>query len=210
MTAGLVARLRAPLERSADFADALADGWQTADAADVARRTVPVEGSGSVPLGDLFEITGTGDGTIRFLGDLDRADRIGAGLRGGEVIVEGKAGREVGARMRRGLITVVGNAGARAGRGAIAGSVIIVGDAGAEPGLWSKRGTVVVLGAATPPPTYRYACTYQPPHLRLTLTRLRHRFGLPITPRHVDGLYDRYSGDFAELGKGEILRWHAT
>jgi hypothetical protein len=39
------------------------------------------------------------------------------------------------------------------------------------------------------------------------LRYLRSRYGLPVAPRHITGRYDRYSGDMAELGKGEILTW---
>ena len=34
-------------------------------------------------------------------------------------------------------------------------------------------------------------------------------YGLPVRPRHLNGLYRRYSGDMAELAKGEILAWTA-
>jgi formylmethanofuran dehydrogenase subunit C len=91
----------------------------------------------------------------------------------------------------------------------IAGNVIVIGRAGSDTGLWSKRGSVVALGDIAPPATYSYVCTYQPTHLRLILTRLRERFQLPIRRRHLTGLYRRYSGDLAELGKGEILVWTA-
>ena len=144
-------------------------------------------------------------------------DRTGAappgykrGMTGGELIVRRSAGAEAGAFMRRGLLVVGGDAGDRAGLGMIAGTVIIRGRAGPETGLWSKRGSVVALGSITPPPTYTYACTYHPVHLRLMLTRLRTHHGLSIHRRHLAGLYRRYSGDFAELGKGEILEWTAT
>jgi formylmethanofuran dehydrogenase subunit C len=111
--------------------------------------------------------------------------------------------------MRRGIIVIAGRAGDQAGLGMIAGNVVVFGATGAEPGLGSKRGSVVALGPITPPPTYYYACTYQPVHLRLLLTRLRLRYGLPVRPRHLNGFYRRYSGDMAELGKGEILAWTA-
>ena len=39
------------------------------------------------------------------------------------------------------------------------------------------------------------------------LTRLRARYRLPVKRAHLTGLYRRYSGDMAELGKGEILEW---
>jgi formylmethanofuran dehydrogenase subunit C len=131
------------------------------------------------------------------------------GMTAGELIVRGSAGAEAAAGMRRGLVVIVGNAASRAGLGMIAGNVVVFGSAGVDCGLWSKRGTVVALGAITPPVTYSYACTYQPPHLKLLLKRLKVAYGLPVRSRHLTGFYRRYSGDMAELGKGEILEWSA-
>jgi formylmethanofuran dehydrogenase subunit C len=146
--------------------------------------------------------------------DGDAGPRAGAaplgykrGMLGGELIIRGSAGSEAGALMRRGLVVIGRTAGTLTGRGMIAGTVLVLGAAGAESGLWSKRGSVVVLGSITPPETYAYACTYQPVHLRLLFARLRARYGLPIQRKHLTGLYRRYSGDLAELGKGEILAW---
>jgi formylmethanofuran dehydrogenase subunit C len=131
------------------------------------------------------------------------------GMTGGEVIVRGAAGPEAGASMRRGLLVIGKTAGERTGLGMIAGSVIVFGAAGRDTGLWSKRGSVVALGKITPPVTYSYACTYQPVALRQMLTRLRVRYGFAVQRKHMAGLYRRYSGDMAELGKGEILQWVA-
>jgi len=131
------------------------------------------------------------------------------GMTGGDLVVRGSAGQEAGASMRRGLLVVAGAAGARTGLGMIAGSVVVFGSAGPDTGLWSKRGSVVALGPVTPPATYAYVCTYQPVYLRLLLTRLRVVYKMPVKRRHLDGLYRRYSGDMAELGKGEILAWTA-
>jgi formylmethanofuran dehydrogenase subunit C len=132
------------------------------------------------------------------------------GMTGGELIVRKSAGTEAGAFMRRGLLFIGGSSGDRAGLGMIAGTVVIRGRAGNDVGLWSKRGSVVVLGPVTPPATYAYACTYQPVHLRLILTRLRAQHAVSVHRRHLTGMYRRYSGDFAELGRGEILEWTAT
>jgi formylmethanofuran dehydrogenase subunit C len=129
------------------------------------------------------------------------------GMLGGEMIVRGSAGAEAGALMRRGLLVIGRTAGTLTGRGMIAGTVVVLGAAGSDTGLWSKRGSVVVLGKITPPETYAYACTYQPVHLRLMLGRLRKTYRLPIQRKHFTGSYHRYSGDLAELGKGEILAW---
>ncbi len=132
------------------------------------------------------------------------------GMTGGELVVRGTVGADAGLRMRRGLLVIGGDTGGRAGAGMIAGTVIVLGDAGSSPGLWSKRGSVVALGPVAIPPTYRYACTYRPPHLRLVLGRMRARYELPLEDQHLAGFYQRFSGDLADIGKGEILVWTAS
>jgi len=129
------------------------------------------------------------------------------GMTGGEIVIRGSAGPYAGAALRRGLIVIEADAGECAGRGMIAGSVLVFGNVGPGPGLWSRRGSIVAFGAVTPPAAYRYACTYRPPHLPVTLTYLRRRYRVPVTPEHLTGRYRRYSGDLAELGAGEILAW---
>jgi formylmethanofuran dehydrogenase subunit C len=249
---GILARLRAPLDRPADFGEVLAGAWGSLSAGDLARRPVYLAGSGSISLGELFQVTGGPAGRVRFEGDLSNAHRLGArltegevflegnvgreaglgmaggsidvhgsagsgaggaapearrGMTGGELIVRGAAGSEAGSRMRRGLLVIGGSASGQVGLGMIAGTVAVFGDTGSSPGLWSKRGSIVALGAVAIPPTYRYACTYRPVHLQLTLIRLRKRYALPVEERHLSGLYRRFSGDLADLGKGEILAW---
>ena len=129
------------------------------------------------------------------------------GMTGGEIVVRGSVGAGAGTGLRRGLIAVEGDAAESAGRAMLAGSIVVLGAVGAEPGLWSKRGSVVALGSVTPPATYRYACTYRPSYLPVMLGYLKRRYGCPVTPDHLSGLYRRYSGDLAELGAGEILEW---
>jgi formylmethanofuran dehydrogenase subunit C len=254
MSSGAIARLKEPLRQRADFSQVLAGSWATLTARELSDRPVCLERDGDVRLGDLFELDGQPEGRIRFVGELDQADRLGAGLIEGEVIVDGGVGREVGlaqaggrldiggdagpragaaplgfkrgmtggelivrgsagpeagAAMRRGLLVILGAAGDRTGLGMIAGTVVLFDSVGTDVGLWSKRGSVVALGRITPPPTYSYACTFQPVHLRLLFTRLRDSYRLPVRPRHLNGFYHRYSGDMAELGKGEILAWTA-
>ena len=132
------------------------------------------------------------------------------GMTGGELIVRGSAGMEAGAGMRRGLIAVAGDAGEGAGRTTLAGTVVVFGATGPNPGQWSKRGTIVALGPVTPPATYRYACTYRPQYLAVLLRHLATDRRLPVTGEHLTGSYQRYSGDLAELGAGEILAWTRT
>ena len=132
------------------------------------------------------------------------------GMSGGEIVIFGSAGGSSGALMRRGLVAVVGGVGDYAGRGMIAGTLLALGPLGELPGVGSKRGSVVAAGGATVPASYRFACTYEPPHLRMLLTSLRRRFGFPCDPALLAGRFDRYCGDAGEPGKGEILVWTGT
>jgi formylmethanofuran dehydrogenase subunit C len=251
---GLTGKLRAPIDQPADFADVFAGAWSRLSAAELSQRPVYLDSTGRVSLGELFEIEGSPDGSIRLVGDLGPTLRLGAGLSegavvvegnvgdeaglamtggvleiegnagrragaaplgfkrgmsGGELIVHGSAGDEAGSTMRRGVLAIGGRAGRRAGLGMIAGTVVLFGAAEEGAGLWSKRGSVVALGKLTPPETYAFACTYQPVHLRVLLLRLRNRFRLRVQRKHLTGLYRRFSGDMAELGRGEILVWTA-
>ena len=161
------------------------------------------DGAGLEMSGGLLDISGDA-------GDRVGAARLGAskGMLGGEIIVRGKLGAEAGTRMRRGTIVSYG-AGDRTGEAMIAGNVIVLGDAGNDIGHYNKRGTIVVFGNAEIPPTYAYSCTYNPPHLALTLRYLRATHALKIDDERILGLYRRHCGDLAELaqGGGEILEW---
>jgi formylmethanofuran dehydrogenase subunit C len=179
-------------------------------AAGLSEGTVTVEGN-------LGNESGLGMAAGALVIEGDAGERTGAaapgfkrGMTGGELIVRGSAGAEAGASMRRGLLVIGGSAGDRAGLSMIAGNIVVFGTAGVDAGLWSKRGSIAALGGITPPATYVYACTYQPIHLRVMLLRLQTIYGIRIRKRQLAGLYRRYSGDLAELGKGEILEWMAT
>ncbi|HEU4564495.1 MAG TPA: formylmethanofuran dehydrogenase subunit C [Gemmatimonadaceae bacterium] len=158
--------------------------------------------------------TAMSGGTLIVHGDAGRdlgGARAGAsrGMTGGEIIVFGSAGARAGVRARRALIAIGGDAGEGAGAAMIAGTVIVFGRAGAGSARGSKRGTLVAMGGADIPEGFRYACTYRPSFLRFMLTHLAHRHHLAVDDRWAGGAYRRYSGDMAELGRGEILLWTA-
>jgi formylmethanofuran dehydrogenase subunit C len=161
------------------------------------------DGAGLEMSGGLLDISGDAGNRVG-------AARLGAskGMLGGEIVVRGRLGAEAGTRMRRGTIVCQG-AGDRTGEAMIAGNVIVLGDAGDDVARYNKRGTIVVFGSAGIPPTYAYCCTYNPPHLAMTLRYLREKHGLRIDEERVHGLYRRHCGDLAELarGGGEILEW---
>jgi formylmethanofuran dehydrogenase subunit C len=149
-------------------------------------------------------------GTLRI--DGRAGDRLGAappgasrGMTGGEIVVDGSVGRETAARCRRGLVAVGGDVDAGAARSMIAGTLLVFGQAGDDPARGNRRGSLVVMGAIDVPATYRYACTFQPPHLRLLLTYLGRRYNLAIGGRLLESHYRRYCGEAGASGRGEIL-----
>jgi formylmethanofuran dehydrogenase subunit C len=170
---------------------------------------------GSVEVrGDVGDDAGLamGGGSLRISGSA--GDRLGAatpgaskGMTGGEIVVLGSAGVDAGARARRGLIVVGGDVGGDAARAMIAGTLVVFGRTGPQPGRGSKRGSIVALGGIAVPVTYWYACTYEPPHVRLLLTYLRRRYGLRVEDRMIGGRYRRHCGDAGNPGRGEILEW---
>lgn len=153
------------------------------------------------------EMTG---GTIRVEGDV--GGRAAAaypgsrhGMNRGVLLVEGDAGPRLGETMRRGLVAVRGETGPRAGAHLVAGSLFLLGGCSGSPGAAMRRGTVLVAGDPELLPGFRYACTYRPPFLPFYVRRLRERYDFPLGERVEEGPYRRYSGDFTELGRGEVL-----
>jgi formylmethanofuran dehydrogenase subunit C len=124
------------------------------------------------------------------------------GMTNGLIIVRGGAGDRAGERMRRGTIAILGDAGRYAGGHMVAGTLVVGGSAGGGAGLGMKRGTIVIGGTVELLPTFRRACQYEPPFLGLLRSSLERRVvSLPWPAKPVP----RYCGDFAELGRGEIL-----
>jgi len=127
------------------------------------------------------------------------------GMTGGEILVDGSTGDDTAARLRRGLVVVGGATGAAAGRAMIAGTLVVFGAVGDHPAEGNKRGSLIALDSIHVPASYRYACAYEPPFVRLLMTHLARRRGLAIDPFVRDGVYKRFCGDASGPGKGEIL-----
>ena len=134
-------------------------------------------GNRAVPVGDLFEVSGDGEEDVHVEGyaRLQRVgagmtggrltlsgsggphrstaagDWCGAGMEGGELVIEGDAGAWAGASMRGGRLTIRGSAGRRLG-GELAGArmrggeILVHGDAGEEAGAGLRRGLIAVAG----------------------------------------------------------------
>ena len=132
-------------------------------------------GNQEVPLAELFVISGdSGDGEMRFTGDLSHVHSVGSAMTSGVIRIDGSVGRHAGTGMTGGLLEISGNAGDRVGcemhggrihvhghagdfagsalagarRGMTGGELFIDGAAGSEVGHAMRRGLIVVGGAA--------------------------------------------------------------
>jgi formylmethanofuran dehydrogenase subunit C len=175
---------------------------------------------GAYMKGGTIEVTGNASdwvgaemrgGVIRIGGDA--GGQIGAayrgslaGMNGGTILIGGSAGIEIGMRMRRGIIAVKGRVRDFAGLQMKGGTIVLMNGAEIRTGAWMVRGTIISLAPLRLLPTFSYACEYNPSFLRLYATHLK-PFGFHIPVDAGQGPYQRYTGDSAVPGKGEILVW---
>jgi|SRR5581483_97252 len=124
-----------------------------------------------------------------------------SGMNGGAIIVGGSAGIEIGMRMKRGIVAVKGPVRDFAGLQMKGGTIILMGGAELRTGAWMVRGSILALKPVALMPTFTYACRYQPAFVRLYAKHLA-AMGIALP---LDGVYERYTGDAAVPGKGEIL-----
>lgn len=125
------------------------------------------------------------------------------GMSGGRVVVRGSAGARAGDRLRRGLILIEGDAGEDLGGRLIAGTIILLGLAEGRVGYLNKRGTIVLGEANEPGPTYVDCGAHS-----FNFARLYARSLADVSrgaSRLLGRKLQRYAGDTAIFGKGEIL-----
>ena len=129
-----------------------------------------------------------------------------SGMRDGLIIIEGSAGLELGMRMKRGTIVVGGPVRDFAGLQMKGGTIVLQQGAELRTGAWMNRGTIVSLKPIPLLPTFSRAAAYNPTFLRLYARRLA-PLGCLLPYDDREGRYQRYTGDAAVPGKGEILVW---
>jgi formylmethanofuran dehydrogenase subunit C len=156
---------------------------------------------GAEMLGGLIRVRGNCGGQVgaAYRGSL-------SGMQDGTILIEGSAGIEVGMRMKRGTIVIKGPVRDFAGLQMKGGSIFLLGGAEIRTGAWMVRGTIVSLVPIKLLPTFSYASQYNPVFLRIYAKHLR-AMGFSIPVEADQGSYERYVGDAAIPGKGEILVW---
>ncbi|MFN3528268.1 MAG: formylmethanofuran dehydrogenase subunit C, partial [Candidatus Altarchaeaceae archaeon] len=87
------------------------------------------------------------------------------------------------------------------------GTIFCFGKAGKRCGGEMYDGTIVLMNGFSDDsyilPTFKLNGIFNPTFLRVFLIELK-KYGVPVKDEWINGFYERYSGDFATTGKGEI------
>lgn len=141
-------------EQSLDMSPLVPDRLRGLSAAAVGRLQLRC-GNRLVRVRDLFRISGATGGGLRILGSTPRLNRVGAGLRAGEIEVHGPVGDYLGLGMTGGSIRVLGGARSWLGSGMSGGDVTLDGSAGDFVGAalageseGMTDGTILIRGSA--------------------------------------------------------------
>lgn len=129
-----------------------------------------------------------------------------AGMKNGTIIVDGMAGLEVGMRMRRGTIIVGGQAKDFTGLQMKGGTIILMDGAEIRTGAWMHRGTIISMKPVKLMPTFAESNDSNPTFMNVYAKQLK-QFGVNLPYAASAGTYQRFAGDLAVPGKGEIFVW---
>jgi formylmethanofuran dehydrogenase subunit C len=125
------------------------------------------------------------------------------GMKGGLVIVTGNAGDRVGDQMRRGIVLIEGNVGAYCASRMLAGTIGVMGSTGDYLGYSMRRGTLLLFNQPKLHATMQDCGTHTLPFLKLMFKSFS---GLPSKFANINkNRVQRFAGDLANDGKGEIL-----
>ena len=151
----------------------------------------------------LVEISGNG-------GDYIGSAFVGKkkGMSGGTVLIHGNAGNFTGDLLRRGIIMVVGNIGDYCGSRMIAGTIANLGGIGKQVGVGMRRGTLLLPHKPKDVITGFHDCgRHSLGYLTLLLHELRRHHSLFRSLHPMRRRVQRYLGDAAVGGQGEMLIW---
>lgn len=147
----------------------------------------------------LVTISGTaGD----FAGGLMPGDKFG--MLGGIVVVEGHVGARAGERMRRGTIVTRASFGPAAGSRMCGGTLWTEVGFGNGPGPLLRRGTLIGPKADGILPSFSDCGRHDQNVLKILSKYMTETLG-PLAPKPLPEQVQKIAGDFATIGKGELL-----
>ncbi|HSI42317.1 MAG TPA: formylmethanofuran dehydrogenase subunit C [Xanthobacteraceae bacterium] len=140
---GIVLRPRAAFSARVDLSGVTPAVLSALSLPEIERLPVPCGGRRPA-LAELFFVeNGPGEGVLLIEGGDARLDHVGAGLAGGEIIVDGPVGAFAGRGMSGGVLRIAGAAGDFLGAELSGGRIEVAGNAGAHAGAatsGSRRG----------------------------------------------------------------------
>ena len=157
---------------------------------------------------NMFAASGMGGGLLHIhgnVGDFLAAAIVGdrKGMRGGTVIVTGNAGDRVGDQMRRGLVLIEGDTGSYCASRMLAGTIGVLGSVGDYAAYGMRRGTLLLAQKPSLHATIQDCGNHTLPFLSLMFKLFSH---LPTRFAQINNnRVQRYAGDIANDGQGEIL-----
>jgi len=127
------------------------------------------------------------------------------GMRGGTVLVKGNVGERAGDHMRRGTLLIEGNAGDYCGSRMVAGTIAVMGTTGRYLGYAMRRGTLLLWNKPELSATFNDCGSHTLaflPILFASFKKLNSKFAKDSASFN---RVQRYGGDMAETGRGEVL-----
>lgn len=127
------------------------------------------------------------------------------GMQGGTVLVKGNAGERAGDHMRRGTLLIEGNVGDYCGCRMLAGTIAVMGQTGAYLGYAMRRGTLLLWQPPQLSPSFNDCGSHTLSFLPILFASFK-RFDTQFAADAAAfKRVQRYAGDMAELGRGEVL-----
>jgi formylmethanofuran dehydrogenase subunit C len=127
------------------------------------------------------------------------------GMKGGIILVKGNAGQRVGDHLRRGLILIEGNAGDYCGSRMTAGTIAVMGNTGRYLGYAMRRGTLLLWNTPQLSASFNDCGAHTLAFLPILFNSFK-----TLNSKFADAAVgfnrvQRYAGDMAEIGQGEVL-----
>lgn len=127
------------------------------------------------------------------------------GMKGGIILVKGNVGARAGDHMRRGQILIEGNAGDYCGSRMLAGTIAVMGQTGRFLGYAMRRGTLLLWNQPQLSATFNDCGSHTLAFLPILFASYK-----SLNSRFADSgaafnRVQRYGGDMAETGRGEVL-----
>lgn len=138
-----------------------------------------------------------------FLGGALAGNKMG--MKGGLILVKGNAGDRVGDHLRRGTILIEGNVGDYCGSRMIAGTIAVMGITGKFLGHSMRRGTLLLWNSPKLSASFNDCGSHTLAFLPMLFKSFKGLNSAFADEQNSFNRVQRFAGDMAEIGRGEIL-----